>query len=69
MAFNYTYVREWVGRDPERARALFDSLLLKMRTLPQQLKISPKLSETALLASLHLIQQIVSAVLCHSMTN
>ena len=61
MAFNYAHVCAWVGHSSERQRALFDSLLLKMRTLPQQMKMSPKLSELALLASLHMLRQLLAA--------
>jgi hypothetical protein len=62
MAFNYAHLRKWIGHASDRQRQLFDSLLLKMRTLPQQMKMSPKLSETALLASLHILKQNLSAV-------
>lgn len=59
LSFVYPFLHSWAGTSKTRIRTLIETSLLKMRTLPQQLKMSPKLSETGLLASQHIVRQFL----------
>ena len=59
-SFVYGYLKNLVSLDKSKQFPLIEAILMKMRTLTQQLKISQKMSESVLMASFHIIRQLLA---------